>query len=48
MSLSEWWDRLLHEPIRDNPWGLGAILLIMLLIFAPFAKVWWEERRRGR
>lgn len=37
------WDRLWNEPIRDNPWSFGAMLLIMAVVMA---LLWYNLWRR--
>lgn len=34
-----WWWHLLHDPIRDNPWGFLAVLLV----FAVTGAVFWYQ-----
>jgi hypothetical protein len=40
--MSRWWFHFLHDPMRDNPWSLGAMLLLSALVLT---YMWWRVRR---
>lgn len=39
-----WWDHFWHDSIRDNPWSLGAMILLLLGVVAVMARIWWRTR----
>lgn len=47
--MKDWLWHLLNDPMRDNPWSLGLLVLLVGSWFAvataPLVKHWWRHRR---
>lgn len=42
--MSDWWHHFFHDPMRDNPWSLGAEILILLIPLIWLARTWYKTR----
>ena len=45
--MSEWWYHLWHDPMRDNPWSLLA-LAVIVIVFVLIVFVLIVFRLKGR
>jgi hypothetical protein len=42
--MGHWWHHFLYDPMRDNPWSLGAAILGACIPLAWMGRLWWKTR----
>jgi hypothetical protein len=47
-SMGEWWHDLWNDPMNENPWALGALVLILVAMFAAFELTYRLKQSRRR
>jgi hemoglobin-like flavoprotein len=47
-SMGEWWHDLWNDPMRENPWALGMLVLILVAIFAAFEATYRVKQKIRR
>src|ERR1041384_5140771 len=43
--MNDWWHGIWNDPMNENPWALGALLVIIALIFVVFEIIYRRRKQ---